>query len=441
MLFPSVVKALCNNIEVVKLINKYGHGVSYDLVEEIETEYALDVINKQRENRVVLPASVTQEECKSTVALMVADNIDNLECTLSGSGTSHRVNSILVTERNERESGDESDDPDYAPPVAKKCRRSLPVTVVTKEIPEYYGGKRVGPGELPHVQNLGVSSSYSEKAKELTLRYLVWLEVRKLETHPLLLVPGWTGFNIKVRDRVVVVESTISYLDTIDSPATDLKTAYEVLSRGCEIKDRMQLNAVVCVFDQAFYAKAVEVYWKRKEQFVGLVIMMGGFHLLLMLLGVIGSRFGDAGLRELVVQSDVVAEGSVDKALNGKQYNRAVRLHKCVYEALMRLLLKDFESSTHSFPAVNLEQLKLDPNQEDFERVMNNREFREFGDQFHVYVQGMREKGSLLARFWLSYLELCELMLNLIYASRTGSWELYLSCIEEVIPWAFAYDG
>ena len=52
----------------------------------------------------------------------------------------------------------------------------------------------------------------------------------------------------------------------------------------------------------------------------------------------------------------------------------------------------------------------------------------------------MREKGSLLGRFWLSYLELCELMLNFIYASRTGSWELYLSCIEEVIPWAFAYD-
>ena len=31
-------------------------------------------------------------------------------------------------------------------------------------------------------------------------------------------------------------------------------------------------------------------------------------------------------------------------------------------------------------------------------------------------------------------------MLNPIYASHTGSWELYLSCIEGVIPWAFAYD-
>ena len=77
VLFPSVVEAFYNNIEVVKLINKYSHGISYDLVEEIETEYALDVINKQQENWVVLQASVMQEKCKSTVTLMVADNIDN----------------------------------------------------------------------------------------------------------------------------------------------------------------------------------------------------------------------------------------------------------------------------------------------------------------------------------------------------------------------------
>ena len=103
MLFPSVFKALCNNTEIVRLMNKYGHGVSYDLVEEVETEYALEVIDEQRENRFVIPASVTQEESRSTVTLMVADNIDNLECTLSGAGTSHRVSSIVVTESNERE--------------------------------------------------------------------------------------------------------------------------------------------------------------------------------------------------------------------------------------------------------------------------------------------------------------------------------------------------
>ena len=88
--------------------------------------------------------------------------------------------------------------------------------MVTREITEYSGGKREGPGELPCIENLA-ASSYSDKTKELTLRYLVWLEV----THALLLMPGWPGFNIKVGDRVVVVDSTISYLDTIDCPATD----------------------------------------------------------------------------------------------------------------------------------------------------------------------------------------------------------------------------
>ena len=333
-------------------------------------EYALKVINEQLENRVVLPPIEMHEETRSTVALMVAGNIDTLE------GTSHFVNSILITEQKERERGHGSDDQEYAPPVAKKCRRSLPATMVTRDIPEYYGGKREGQGELQLVQSLGVSSCYRDKAKQMALHYLVWIEVTKLETHPLLLIPGWTGLNIKVCYRVVVVESTIGYLDTTDSPATDLKTAYEVLSGGCEIKNRIQLSAVVCVLDQAFYAKAMEVYWEHKELFDGIVIMMGGFHLLLMLLGVIGSRFRDAGHRELAVQSNVVAEGSVDKSLNGKQYNRGVHLHKCVYEALMRLLLKEFESSVQSLPTLNLEQLKLELNQEEFGRVLSSHEFQ-----------------------------------------------------------------
>ena len=46
--------------------------------------------------------------------------------------------------------------------------------------------------------------------------------------------------------------------------------------------------------------------------------MMCGFHLLMMLLGIIGCRFGDAGLREVAVESNVVAEGSLEKVFSGK---------------------------------------------------------------------------------------------------------------------------
>ena len=102
VLFPAVVKALCNNTEAAKLINRCSHGIGYNLVEEIEMAFALKVINEQTLNRILIP-----DECQQLnnppVTLMVADNIDNLECTMSGVGTSHRVDSILILKRQPRE--------------------------------------------------------------------------------------------------------------------------------------------------------------------------------------------------------------------------------------------------------------------------------------------------------------------------------------------------
>ena len=110
----------------------------------------------------------------------------------------------------------------------RKCRRSLPPEAVSSEIPDYYGGKRVGPGKLNEVKNLSESCSYLNLKDIQRFRYIVWIEVRKLKTHPTLLVPGWTGFNIEVAKNVVITASNISYLDTIDAPATDLKTPLKV---------------------------------------------------------------------------------------------------------------------------------------------------------------------------------------------------------------------
>lgn len=201
------------------------------------------------------------------------------------------------------------------------------------------------------------------------------------------------------------------------------------MSRGCEIKDRLQLKAVVCVFDQAFYAKAMEIFWKHTSLFKGFVIMMGGFHLLVMLLGIIATRFGYASLQELAVQSEVVAEGSIDKVLIGKQYNRAVCLHKLKYKVLMRLILKEFES-------IILKEFES----EEITKVLHSDTFLKWEKQFKGYVHDINKSGTDLAQFWLTYIDLCELLLNLIYATCTGSWDLYLVCIEEVINWAFAYD-
>ena len=70
---------------------------------------------------------------------------------------------------------------------------------------------------------------------------------------------------------------------------------------------------------------------------------MGVFHTACTLLSITGKRFQDAGLRDLCVESGAVAEGSVAGVLDGRRYNRGVRLHKILREALMRLALQGLD--------------------------------------------------------------------------------------------------
>ena len=109
--------------------------------------------------------------------------------------------------------------------------------------------------------------------------------------------------------------------------------------RALTIVEALHLDAIVCVFDQAIYIKACEIKWREPEKFKRCVFMMGIFHLRMVYMSILNKQFGDAGLRDALLQSSIIAEGSVEVALSGKSYNRGVKLYKVFYEALNRLLL------------------------------------------------------------------------------------------------------
>ena len=55
---------------------------------------------------------------------------------------------------------------------------------------------------------------------------------------------------------------------------------------------------------------------------------MGSFHITCVFLSVMGKRFRDGGLRDLLLESTLVGSGSLNGVLDGKHYNRALRTHK-----------------------------------------------------------------------------------------------------------------
>ena len=49
--------------------------------------------------------------------------------------------------------------------------------------------------------------------------------------------------------------------------------------------------------------------------------------------------------QDIMIESDIVAAGSVNGVLSGKHYNRSIRAHKLIYEAMQRLRVKAFLKS------------------------------------------------------------------------------------------------
>ena len=205
------------------------------------------------------------------------------------------------------------------------------------------------------------------------------------------------------------------------------------------------------MFDQALYAKATEIKWKHREQFKDLVLRMGVFQTICTFLSVIGKRFQDAGLRDVIIESGVIVEGSVSGVLEGRTYNSAIRCHKLMFEALNRLALIGFNSWTDEHhedkkPIVDeffkgLKALCNKTCEQEFKATVASPSFEEVSRLFGSYMHYLRHGNGKVSKFWMSYVDVVETLLGLLRGSREGDWELHLSSISEIVPWCFAYDN
>jgi len=93
ILLPYAVKTLTDNVELIHMLNRCGHGIAYSQLDEINTALCLKKMTST--SKIPLPDNI-QPHVDTTLAW---DNIDRLEGTLSGEGASHRVNGIAVKAR------------------------------------------------------------------------------------------------------------------------------------------------------------------------------------------------------------------------------------------------------------------------------------------------------------------------------------------------------
>ena len=290
-------------------------------------------------------------------------------------------------------------------------------------IPEYIFRKRIGP----------VTSYKSNDEREFLLadQELLYL-TRILARNPSLptTIPSWTEFNIILRKDVPVSRSLSGYLDFLDATATDNSIIHNLLRRSRIIKEKLELPSMVRVYDQVIFAKT--------EKIKSLVLVMGGFHTLMMFLGVIETRFKGYGLHDILLQIEVLVDGSAEWLMTSSMYNHSVRMCKLMYESLNKMLITEIKKKCSIYCTKDVYNLlPLGWNKESYyRRFVDSGEIKRHAIAFYDCQERICQQ-SLLTTFRVSYLNIVTVPLNFIYSFPAGNWYIYLESIRNMLPWIF----
>ena len=139
--------------------------------------------------------------------------------------------------------------------------------------------------------------------------------------------------------------TTIDYMSVVNHPVTELSTVQELLRLSKIDTDMIGQRYTKCTFDLAIVMKALEILWNEKEKYRDFIIQIGAFHTICAYFNVLGKKMKGSGFAEVVLESGICSIGSINGVMKGKHYNRALRVHLAVCEALEMLLLERFVKS------------------------------------------------------------------------------------------------
>lgn len=370
------VRHMTGSAQLIGLLNGLGHCSSNSQVLEHDTALAHLQIER---GEIYIPENISAE----VPATLVWDNNDFGEETLSGKGTTHNTNGIIIQQALV---GDSESLPDTS---SRRRTRERSVNLPPLNLVTYTRVKRSGPQNS--VLQVDLLQNKYRHAQTTARRVDAAFFLMKMPESQGKIPPGWTGFNIILKQDTILPSTNVGYLPVIDASPTDLNTVHTILSHSIAVADSLKQKEMVLVMDQAIYAKAQEIRWQTSSYMERLVIRMGEFHTAMAYLSCLGKIFADAGFQDIMIESEVVAAGSIDGVITGHHYNRSIRAHKLLMEALQRLRWQAYLDTLTQFNHAAALKIATDLQQkfssEDFNAMLTSDAFLQLLNAYEEFVK------------------------------------------------------
>lgn len=252
------------------------------------------------------------------------DNFDRYEETKSGKDTLHDTVGIIYQNVDSSTTDDsEITDPSSSNDIildSRKRRRRTFESISLDEVP-YPKNPRM-------LDNLQLSVHEIESLNSANLPLYNAIDTIWMMSHALQLlnVPMWVGFNCSINDNNSP-KQIISYLTPINASPTNRSVVLETMRQSQRICQDIQQTSIQVTYDLAIAKVALQIQSTEKPAFDNLFIHLGPFHIMMAYFKAVGKIITDCGLSNIMVQSNLLASGSVNGFLEGKHFNRCKRLH------------------------------------------------------------------------------------------------------------------
>ena len=248
-------------------------------------------------------------------------------------------------------------------------------------------------------------------------------------------IPSFSGFQASI--STPIQQSKAYYHHTNPRPPRKV-VCYDIMYKLSAMIKEKDIPFLVLVGDYPVYAFFLELKTAHPVLYADIIPNLGAFHMQMSFLSAMNKRFMGSGISEVLVAAGVIQSG-VDQAMKGQHFNRIMRCHSLMREMLLELLLQE-----HNFKITDGEKDKLNNLGNTLRDSLDRKKDHDVLEKLiHSRVQEMFDEAevSSMARYWISYINMVDILFMNVYACRTQDWHDFLSSMYMMLPWMKIYDN
>lgn len=234
----------------------------------------------------------------------------------------------------------------------------------------------------------------------------------------------------------------ISYLTPINLSPTSTAVVRQTLLESQQITKECSQKYIQVTYDLAIAKVALQIQSTDSPQFDNIFIHLGSFHIMMAFFKAIGKFIDNCGLSQMMVDSNLLAGGSVGGFITGKHFSRCKRLHPIVSLALQILHLNSFlERENKTISDDIMVELKDIQETGSITSVTTDgpldQLLKEYSEYYEKTITGEFGKTP---QFYLIYIRLVNYYQLLSRSIRTADFELYKYILPKIANLFFIFN-